>query len=155
MSSSTGINPFPGIRPFDIQEKYLFFGREDQTAELLTRLRKTRFLAVVGSSGSGKSSLVRAGLIPELHGGTMAAAGSSWEVAVMKPGGDPLTNLAQALIDADLYDPDQDDVIPMVRACLSRSGMGLVDAVQQSDLEPETNLLLVVDHLRKFFDSGA
>ena len=151
MSSSTGINPFPGIRPFDIQEKYLFFGREDQTAELLTRLRKTRFLAVVGSSGSGKSSLVRAGLIPELHGGTMAAAGSSWEVAVMKPGGDPLTNLAQALIDADLYDPDQDDVIPMVRACLSRSGMGLVDAVQQSDLEPKTNLLLVVDQFEEIF----
>ena len=151
MSSSTGINPFPGIRPFDIQEKYLFFGREDQTAELLTRLRKTRFLAVVGSSGSGKSSLVRAGLIPELHGGTMAAAGSSWEVAVMKPGGDPLTNLAKSLVESDLYDPDQEDVLPMIRAALSRSGMGLVDAVQQSDLEPKTNLLLVVDQFEEIF----
>ncbi|MEC7904263.1 MAG: hypothetical protein VYE74_08700, partial [Verrucomicrobiota bacterium] len=151
MSSSTGINPFPGIRPFDIQEKYLFFGREDQTAELLTRLRKTRFLAVVGSSGSGKSSLVRAGLIPELHGGTMAAAGSSWEIAVMKPGGDPLTNLAKSLVESDLYDPDQEDVIPMIRAALSRSGMGLVDAVQQSDLEPKANLLLVVDQFEEIF----
>ncbi|HBP54945.1 MAG TPA: hypothetical protein DD687_03225, partial [Verrucomicrobiales bacterium] len=151
MNSSNGINPFPGIRPFDVQEKYLFFGREDQTAELLTRLRKTRFLAVVGSSGSGKSSLVRAGLIPELHGGTMAAAGSAWEVAVMKPGGDPLTNLAKSLVDADLYDPDQEDVVSMIRASLSRSGMGLVDTIQQSDLESKTNLLIVVDQFEEIF----
>ena len=75
MSSQDTFNPFPGLRPFQIEEKFLFFGREEQTSELLTRLRKTRFLAVVGVSGSGKSSLVRAGLLPELHGGTMATAG--------------------------------------------------------------------------------
>ena len=51
-------NPFPGLRPFQIEEKYLFFGREEQTSELLTRLRKTRFLAVVGVSGSGKSTII-------------------------------------------------------------------------------------------------
>ena len=82
------LNPFPGLRPFEMQEKYLFFGREDQTVELLKRLNQARFMAVVGTSGSGKSSLVRAGLLPELHGGTMTDAGSSWEIAVMRPGGD-------------------------------------------------------------------
>ena len=59
-------NPFPGLRPFEMQEKYLFFGREDQTVELLKRLGQARFMAVVGTSGSGKSSLVRAGLLPQL-----------------------------------------------------------------------------------------
>jgi Novel STAND NTPase 1 len=44
-------NPFPGLRPFTVDEDYLFFGREDQAKELLRRLRKTRFLAVVGTSG--------------------------------------------------------------------------------------------------------
>ena len=54
-------NPFPGLRPFQREEDYLFFGREEQTMELLRRLRDSRFLAVVGTSGSGKSSLVPCG----------------------------------------------------------------------------------------------
>ena len=90
-------NPFPGLRSFRTDEKYLFFGREEHTAELLRRLRETRFLAVVGTSGSGKSSLVKAGVLPELHKGTMTKAGSNWEVAVMRPGADPIANLASAL----------------------------------------------------------
>ena len=73
MSNASGkLNPFPGLRPFTQEEDYLFFGREEQTTELLTLLRKHRLLAVVGTSGSGKSSLVRAGLLPELLGGTIA-----------------------------------------------------------------------------------
>ena len=100
--SQNTLNPFPGLRPFRTDEDYLFFGREEQTASLLTLLREHRFLAVVGASGSGKSSLVRAGLIPALHGGTMTRAGSHWEVAVFRPGGDPITNLARSLLDADL-----------------------------------------------------
>jgi ABC-type nitrate/sulfonate/bicarbonate transport system ATPase subunit len=59
-------NPFPGLRPFRSDEHHLFFGREEQTADLLQLLRTNRFLAVVGTSGSGKSSLVRAGMIAEL-----------------------------------------------------------------------------------------
>ena len=52
-------NPFPGLRPFEFDENYLFFGREEQVAQLLQRLGNTRFLAVVGASGSGKSSLIK------------------------------------------------------------------------------------------------
>src|SRR6267154_6471775 len=90
-------NPFPGLRPFTTEEDYLFFGREEQTTELLALLREHRFLAVVGTSGSGKSSLVRAGLLPALHGGTMAQAGSDWRIAILRHGGDPIGNLARAL----------------------------------------------------------
>ena len=96
-------NPFPGLRPFTSEEDYLFFGREDQTNELLQLLREHRFIAVVGTSGSGKASLVRAGLIPSLFGGTMVTVGSRWEVGVLRPGGDPVKNLAHALNDRDLY----------------------------------------------------
>lgn len=87
------LNPFPGLRPFEPEEDYLFFGREQQTDELL---RRTRFLAVVGGSGSGKSSLVRAGLVPSLYGGFMARAGSIWRTAIFRPGDQPLRNLAEA-----------------------------------------------------------
>ena len=86
-------NPFPGLRPFRSDEHHLFFGREEQTAALLQLLRTNRFLAVVGTSGSGKSSLVRAGMIAELHGGTMTQAGSTWEVILLRPGGRPIENL--------------------------------------------------------------
>ena len=53
--SQARINPFPGLRPFGEEEDYLFFGREEQTNDLLELLREQRFLAVVGTSGSGKS----------------------------------------------------------------------------------------------------
>ena len=74
------LNPFPGLRPFEFHENHLFFGRDTQTDELLRRLRLNRFVAVIGSSGSGKSSLVRAGLLPDLYGGFMVKAGSSWRI---------------------------------------------------------------------------
>ncbi|MGB0550023.1 MAG: hypothetical protein ACPGR8_12910, partial [Limisphaerales bacterium] len=145
------MNPFPGLRPFEMQEKYLFFGREDQTVELLKRLGQARFMAVVGTSGSGKSSLVRAGLLPELHGGTMTDAGSSWEIAVMRPGGDPLTNLAKSLEDSGIYDTDEEGYYRHLRAMLGRSTMGLIEAVSQSTLKKEDNLLIVVDQFEEIF----
>ena len=144
-------NPFPGLRPFEFGDNHLFFGRDEQTTELTTRLRKNRFVAVVGTSGSGKSSLVRAGLMPELLSGTMAGAGSSWETTVMRPGGDPLTNLAAAIVEADLYDSDEEDIASQVRATLTRSGLGLVEAMRQSELPEGTNFLLVVDQFEEIF----
>ena len=71
LKGMTAFNPFPGLRPFEPDEDHLFFGREKEIDELLRRLRSTRFLSVVGTSGSGKSSLVRSGLIPSLHSGFM------------------------------------------------------------------------------------
>src|SRR5580700_7871316 len=137
-------NPFPGLRPFQAEEDYLFFGREGQIAELLPLLRQHRFIAVVGTSGSGKSSLVMAGLLPALHGGTLAQAGSAWEVVVLRPGGDPIDNLARALLDADLYDAEDQESLPRLVATLTRSRLGLVEAVKQSDLPEKTNFLVVV-----------
>jgi len=59
-----------------MEEEYLFFGREVQRGQLIALLREHRFVAVLGASGSGKSSLVRAGLLPALFGGVMTQAGS-------------------------------------------------------------------------------
>src|SRR6185369_9384272 len=153
-NGSPPFNPFPGLRPFSTEEKHLFFGRELQTAELLIRLRRTRFLAAIGPSGSGKSSLVRAGVLPELYGGTMVKAGSKWHVIIMRPGGSPISNLAAALREGDLYDPGEEDVAAWVKTTLLRSGLGLADAVRQSQLPTGTNLLLVVDQFEEMFRFG-
>src|SRR3954452_19361461 len=84
-------NPYPGLRPFEADEAHLFYGRDPQVAELLERIEKHRFLAVVGVSGSGKSSLVRAGLIPALQQCGL------WRVVNMVPRGAPCVELARAL----------------------------------------------------------
>jgi tetratricopeptide (TPR) repeat protein len=147
-------NPFPGLRPFEPDEDHLFFGREKEIDELLRRLRTTRFLSVVGASGSGKSSLVRSGLIPSLQSGLMVSAGSTWRVAIMRPGEDPIGNLAGAL-DA----PDALGVAGelgatnavLIEATLRRSTLGLVAAVRQSRIPGADNLLLVVDQFEELF----
>lgn len=151
---AAGENPFPGLRPFETDEYHLFFGREGQTDELLARLGRTRFLAVVGTSGSGKSSLVRAGLLPALYGGLMAGAGSAWRIAIMRPGHDPLGNLARSLSSPDTLGSEGDDAdvrSAVIEATLRRGALGLVDAVSHSGMMPHENLLVVVDQFEELF----
>ena len=148
-----GFNPFPGLRPFDMDEEYLFFGREDQRKELVSLLREQRFVAVLGASGSGKSSLVRAGLLPALYGGVMTRAGSNWHIAVMRPGGHAITNLAEALFDTDLLDNEVcEDLTELdIEATLIRSSLGLIEGARQLGLQKNENLLVVVDQFEELF----
>ncbi|MBI4625270.1 MAG: PD40 domain-containing protein [Verrucomicrobia bacterium] len=148
---SNSLNPFPGLRSFRSDEDYLFFGREEQTMELLARLQRNRFVAVVGTSGRGKSSLVRCGLLSRLQGGSMLEAGAHWEIAVMHPGGDPLTHLAEAMLEAGLYDPQLENALPNLIATLGRSQFGLIEAVRQAGVPRGTNFLLVVDQFEEIF----
>src|SRR5262249_1782710 len=81
-------SPFRGLKAFETEDAWLFFGRESETEELLEQLRRSPVLSVVGNSGSGKSSLVRAGLIPALQQGRFCPGGSSneeWRIAVFRP----------------------------------------------------------------------
>ena len=154
MNVKARLNPFPGLRSFEPDEDYLFFGREKQVDDLLGRLRRTRFLGVVGGSGSGKSSLVKSGLMPSLRSGYMAKAGSSWRVALLRPGADPIGNLALALNDpAVLGDDSTMDELSgaLLGASLRRSGQGLVDALREARLPPDENVLIVVDQFEELF----
>jgi energy-coupling factor transporter ATP-binding protein EcfA2 len=158
-------NPFPGLRPFESSETHLFFGRDGQSEELLRRLKRTRFLAVVGTSGSGKSSLVRAGLLPALQGGLMASAGSDWRIAILRPGGDPIGNLARALSSAEVlgsHDEKHNDMpAVMAETTLRRSSLGLVELVSRARTKLDKNgqpifpdyenLLVVVDQFEELF----
>ncbi len=90
--------PYPGMVPFDEADSARFFGREQEVQELVERLRLQPFLAVIGASGSGKSSLVRAGLIPALRKSHAFGSGD-WVVRTMRPGVAPLTTLTQMITD--------------------------------------------------------
>jgi formylglycine-generating enzyme required for sulfatase activity len=87
-------SPFPGLRSFNATDAPIFFGRKRETNELLDWLRRERFVAVVGASGSGKSSLVAAGVLPRLH---EISSESHWPWVWCKPGepnDDPFLALA-------------------------------------------------------------
>jgi energy-coupling factor transporter ATP-binding protein EcfA2 len=92
-------NPYLGLRPFDEEDRDVFFGRSSHVDSLLERLLSRRFVAVVGPSGCGKSSLVRAGLIPALYDGLLEGSGQAWKVAKLRPGGDPAQALRTALLE--------------------------------------------------------
>lgn len=149
-------NPFPGLRAFEEHEDVLFFGREKQVDELLRKLRTVRFLAVIGSSGSGKSSLVKSGLIPALHSGFMSGAGSNWRICSFRPGNDPIGNMAKSLVsDGVLYDNLEKEetatYASISEATLRRSNFGLIECYRQSELDPKNNLLILVDQFEELF----
>ena len=168
-------NPFPGLRPFELDEEHLFFGREGQADDLLARLNRTRFLAIVGVSGSGKSSLVRAGLLPSLYSGFLTDASSRWRVAIMRPGDAPIRNLAAALNHPDVFgsppeasgqtasSPSPPPPLPpaalssqaiqifLTETTLRRGYLGLVEVALQARMAAPENLLVVVDQFEELF----
>ncbi len=90
--------PYPGMRPFSEADSQYFFGRNQEIQELLEgpHLRPHRFVALIGPSGSGKSSLVFAGLLPALKQSGLFGAGE-WQIHSMRPGETPFTTLKQVL----------------------------------------------------------
>ncbi|KAM3089850.1 TIR domain-containing protein [Phormidesmis sp. 146-35] len=88
--------PYPGMKPFGLDDRDRFFGREEEVNQLLEHLRLHPFITVIGPSGSGKSSLVFAGLIPALRESRLFASGG-WQIQSMRPGETPQTALKQAL----------------------------------------------------------
>lgn len=92
--------PYPGLRPFEQHEWPIFFGRERMTDEIVDRLLGHRLLVVHGDSGCGKSSLVRAGVLPRLEQES-ARGGVRWRTCTTLPRAAPLWNLARALATLD------------------------------------------------------
>jgi hypothetical protein len=88
--------PYPGLRPFKMNEAGIFYGRNSQKDEILARLLKSRMVFVLGSSGCGKSSLIKAGVIPALRAGLLTKEGHYWQVVTMRPGRRPVESLARA-----------------------------------------------------------
>ena len=146
--------PYPGLRSFRREESDLFFGREDCINTMVDRLAATRFLGVLGSSGTGKSSVVKTGLLDALDLGLMAPAGSTWRVIDIRPGGAPLTNLAQKLLESahpEGSSPVGEADVALLRAFLLRGPRSIVEWCADGHLPEHTNLLLLVDQFEELF----
>ncbi|MER0215444.1 MAG: DUF4062 domain-containing protein [Nitrosomonas sp.] len=145
--------PYPGLRAFKPQESDRFFGRAVETADLIERLlaRNDRFIAVIGPSGSGKSSLVYAGLIPALH--TSDIGGIRWVTASFLPrelGDDPFLPLAAALSKAF---PDCNWRVPDLSQRL-RADPTSIAVIAEESLKPlgaNAQLLLFADQFEELF----
>jgi energy-coupling factor transporter ATP-binding protein EcfA2 len=88
--------PYRGLRTFNEEDASFFFGRANDIKDLINKLRENSFLAVIGASGSGKSSLVRAGLIPALRKGGLPDS-DKWTYYTFTPTAKPLDSLAIGL----------------------------------------------------------
>ncbi|MEM7109044.1 MAG: High-affnity carbon uptake protein Hat/HatR, partial [Bacteroidota bacterium] len=149
-------NPFPGLRPFKIDESHLFFGREGQSDEVLLKLSKNRFVGVIGPSGSGKSSFVYCGVLPILYGGFLTDASPDWEVIVTRPGAGPIDNLAEAILQKDVdyivSDAEEQQIKrTIITTLLKSSSLGLVEALMQSRRTQSKNYLVLVDQFEELF----
>lgn len=149
--------PFVGLRPFEEESSHLFFGRRNQMNELLERLQSTRLVAVVGSSGCGKSSLVRAGLVPALKAGFLVKSRAAWRVLVIKPGKAPIRHLAAAVL-RDGGEGEEEPAAAEVAALEQEIRMAGAEAVLErlsgSAEKGDHNVLLVVDQFEEIFRFG-
>lgn len=144
--------PYPGLEVFDENRAPFFFGRDDEIRELCERLGHTgdgyqRWLQIEGPSGSGKSSLAQAGLLPRVRRGWIAGGPREFQVAVMRPGKRPVLNLAQAV-----HRALGAAGLPLARVeeSLGASDMGLVLLLREH-LPAQTGFLLLVDQLEELF----
>ncbi len=152
------VNPYKGLRAFETADSRDFFGREAFLNKLLGRLAANgsletsqeygrnvgRFLAIVGPSGSGKSSLVSAGLIPALWGGAIEGS-ERWFIVEMTPGARPLDELEVALLRVAA------DQAGNIRQQLDRDRNGLLRAADLILPRDNSQLLLVIDQFEELF----
>jgi len=149
-------NPFPGLRPFSLDECHLFFGREGHADEILEKLAHNRVVTVLGYSGSGKSSLMYCGLIPMLYGGFMTQNSPLWKVVIARPGSSPIENLTDSIIAVLAADGRLDESdIQIHRAVISsvlRSGSnGLVEICNYIRTELNENVFFLIDQFEELF----
>ncbi len=149
-----GGNPFPGLRPFTIDECHLFFGREGQADEILVKLSEHRFVAVMGYSGSGKSSLLYCGLLPVLYGGFMTHTGPNWNAVLARPGPSPIRHLAEAVannlvIHGRIDEDDRPLQVAVIDSVLRSGPRGLVEVSRYLQNSFDENLFFLIDQFEE------
>jgi WD40 repeat protein/serine/threonine protein kinase len=142
-------NPYKGLRSFQETDANNFFGREALVHRLVGRMREagqfSRFLSIVGPSGSGKSSLVKAGLIPALRQGAVSHS-EQWFYDEFAPGNNPFDELVNSLMSI-ATDATEDELAQMLHA----SNLGLYEALNVVLPNDDTELFLFIDQFEEIF----
>jgi len=146
------INPFPGIRSFESEEDFLFFGRDEQIKGMLDILSDKHFLALIGYSGSGKSSLIKAGIIPSISKGRMNKGKEEWNVFYFRPGDDPFRSFASVLYNVyGTSDIEFEDFIANTVEFLKKEETGFAEVYQKFNVAFDKNWLIFIDQFEELF----
>ena len=147
MIENQDLNPFIGLRSFETNVSHLFFGREKQIQEVISSLGNSGFTAIIGSSGSGKSSLIKSGIIPSIESGAFKGEGNGWKIGVLNPGYDPINNLSTCLSSGEFINNNSKDVSNILRT--SKDGISAV--LKDASNENPQNVLLIIDQFEEIF----
>ena len=152
-----------GLRPYQKEDADFFFGREKEVEGLLQILQKDKLVTLIGAPGTGKSSLINAGLIPRLEKGFLAQAGKQWAVCKFRPGISPIENLAYSLTSEGSLTlegkANTEDFSDYLQTLKDLASLGLTEIFTKSQINNKKNLLIVIDQLEdlftfsRFFDS--
>ncbi len=153
-------NPYVGLAAFQEQDTARFFGRDREISSIVNQLRHHRMLTVASASGTGKSSFVRAGVLPAL-----ARSGQHWEWFIVRPGREPLAGLARVLADID-KDGAGDIASDKAESSAGAGGMDPPDAILRTEpgalgtilrarsRRRRTRILLFVDQFEELYTLG-
>ncbi len=141
--------PYPGLRPFDLSDWPILFGREEMIDAVVQMLGRQRVLVVHGSSGSGKSSLIRAGVLPRLVRQHLRHQ-VPWRSCVMRPSGGPLWNLAAALAGVDAVSPAIER-IDELRQAFDQRGVSLNRIVAKLVDPNGQRVCILIDQFEEIF----
>ena len=147
-------NPFVGLRPYKISEKNIFYGRESEVESMLSTLQKNKFVLLTGPSGSGKSSLINAGLIPRLKNGFTGQAGTDWSICHFRPGFSPINNLSYSLSCGELVSdgkPKTSDFKYYKDSILEFQSLSVAKIYNESEISKNKNLLIIIDQIEDLF----
>jgi WD40 repeat protein/uncharacterized caspase-like protein len=142
-----GVCPYMGLRAFSEEGARYFYGREWLTQHLINALRDRSTLAIVGASGSGKSSVVQAGLIAQLRWGKQIPGSDQWWIGSLRPGANPLDALARRLVDAG-SEKERDYQKLQIEGLLYQGVDGFVQCLRTRS---EPMVVLVVDQFEELF----
>jgi WD40 repeat protein/ABC-type oligopeptide transport system ATPase subunit len=150
------LNPFPGLRPFSVDECHLFFGREGQVDDVLIKLSQNRFVTVLGYSGSGKSSMMSCGLVPVLYGGFMTENGPHWNVIITRPGSSPIKNLTRSIVNflissGRIVAEDADIHHAIINSVLRSGPEGLIEVARYLQSSKNENIFFLIDQFEEVF----
>lgn len=140
------IGPFRGLGRFEADDRDVFFGRDGEIGSVLELLRRRHFVVLVGPSGSGKSSLARAGVLPRVTEGALERWPKKWDTVIVAPGSDPQTALLRSLSVwlGHAVDAHVDDLVASLDDCVQETGRGLLLCIDPLEelvtLDPQMSL---------------
>lgn len=142
-----GICPYMGLRAFGTDDAPFFFGRKTLTQQLIEAVREQSFLAVLGASGSGKSSVVQAGLMAQLQQGQHIPDSDQWWVRSLRPGAKPVQALVERLIEGGTAKEQQYQRLQL-EGMLYQGTEGFVYWLRS---QPQSTIVLVIDQFEELF----